>query len=320
MIFLLNGCNYRLHNVEIDDLKRRDSTSSLIGCKPISPAFKLNKNNKSVQLYGSVHRGTQEMKDEALQYAKKFLPNANYLYTETGMDVGILPPDFINRNNTLIRADDLFLDSPEHFSEWRKLYGDQIKLKSKADIFLALTSTSDVYLRLDQEVSSLEQFNYRFGVDSVLIDEAKRLGIPLRTLETNEIPQIISEFSDDDLKQYSKQTWRMHEKVVRGELSKNNFPSIVISVSEMVSLWCSGDVDKIAYITDSNEALELSGSAKPLKKIFNEIRNKKMAEKIDAEIASSDFTPVVLVGTYHLAGKNGLLSLLKNRGYAITCQ
>jgi uncharacterized protein YbaP (TraB family) len=316
---LLGGCNYTLIDGNQQSLKERLSASSLLGCEPISPAFKATKNKRSVLFYGSAHSGFSSMKDATLQFSKVYLPQSKYLYTETGVDVGVSHPDFINKNNTLQRAADLLSDSPEHLAEWRKIYGDRFDSVSIADMFLALIA-NDTLIIPDEKMPEATQFGPNFGVDFVLIDEAKRLKIPLRPLETIEIPEIISEFSDDDLKKYSEKMWSTHSRLALGELNKNNYSGITISPSEMVSIWQTGNFDRLANIIEANEVLEVGKSGKPLKKIFNETRNKKMVEKIDTEIANADYAPVVVVGMYHLAGKNGLLSLLKDRGYTITCQ
>ena len=45
-------------------------------------------------------------------------------------------------------------------------------------------------------------------------------------------------------------------------------------------------------------------------------RNKTWAEKL-AELAAKDQTCMVVVGAAHLGGKEGLLELLKHKGYSI---
>jgi uncharacterized protein YbaP (TraB family) len=82
-------------------------------------------------------------------------------------------------------------------------------------------------------------------------------------------------------------------------------------LEEMLRAWKAGDLDTL------DKLMRESFQDYPgMYKRFVTDRNKTWLDKIDKTV-STDHTCMVVVGTAHLAGEEGLLELLKARGYAI---
>jgi uncharacterized protein YbaP (TraB family) len=104
---------------------------------------------------------------------------------------------------------------------------------------------------------------------------------------------------EDDFVSYSLRDMQKLESVVR----------------EMISAWRKGDLAKMASI-----------SYEEMRRDFPEVyqqllvqRNQNWLPKIEAMLKSSA-TELVLVGTLHLVGEDGLLHLLRERGYKLQQQ
>jgi hypothetical protein len=85
-------------------------------------------------------------------------------------------------------------------------------------------------------------------------------------------------------------------------------------VEELMSAWRSGD-------TKSMEALvsRSLSEAPQLRPIFDKLfykRNKEMGGKIDRFLQGKE-TVCVIVGAAHLVGKEGIIELLRDKGYSV---
>jgi uncharacterized protein YbaP (TraB family) len=82
-------------------------------------------------------------------------------------------------------------------------------------------------------------------------------------------------------------------------------------LDDMMTAWKNGELEKLYAIMRSSFA-EYPGMYEK----FVTDRNKTWAAKLDA-LAAKDKTCMVVVGVAHLAGEEGLLELLKQRGFSI---
>jgi uncharacterized protein YbaP (TraB family) len=322
IVILLSGCNLtKGANHQKLIYGDENLTKEIIGCKPKSPSFLAFKNSRTVSLYGSVHAGTKEIAEIVARKADTNWLDIKYLYTETGLPIGLQQPSYIEKNKNLKRATEILSASSEQLEKWQSFHGDQFNQWSVADMMLSILANAvDLKSVLDDSHPTRQDVSPLYGVEHVLMNVAYPRGIEVMPLELAEIAQVIEEIPESDVAAYASSIWSGYEKSMRGTLNKDDLPDGLIKVSELVSLWQSGRIDALANLTNAQEEYFLRGLAKPLGKIIQMQRNIKMAEKIDTEIANADYTPLVVVGMYHLAGKNGLLSLLKDRGYTITCQ
>jgi uncharacterized protein YbaP (TraB family) len=135
------------------------------------------------------------------------------------------------------------------------------------------------------------------GVDRYLAERAKRGGKPTSGLES-------LEFQMGLLDQLSKRDQEMllRETVMELELLDQN-------INQIVQSWLKGDGESLA-------ALLLAGM-KEYPELHQKIivdRNRRWLPEIERMIAAGDGAMVV-VGAAHLVGKDGVLEMLKARGY-----
>ena len=91
----------------------------------------------------------------------------------------------------------------------------------------------------------------------------------------------------------------------------NELQQMETMLDTMLGAWKGGDLEKLDEITRQGFADYPDMYAR-----FVTDRNKDWAEKLD-KLANKEKPCMVVVGVAHLAGKEGLLELLKTRGYAI---
>ena len=94
----------------------------------------------------------------------------------------------------------------------------------------------------------------------------------------------------------------------------------VKALSELYSAWKSGDAEKLAEFSDSEE----EGMTADEKKLYDEYnkamlvdRNIGMVEKAEQYMNEGKNTFYV-VGAMHMVGKDGIVELLKANGYTVT--
>ena len=137
------------------------------------------------------------------------------------------------------------------------------------------------------------------GVDRYLANQAKRLGKPTRGLET-------LEFQIGLLDQLSKkdQELMLRETVTELELLDKN-------INEIVQLWLKGEGDQLAklLLAGMMEYPDLH------QKIIVE-RNRRWLPEIEKLIQQASGAMVV-VGAAHLVGKDGIVEMLKAKGYSV---
>ncbi len=78
--------------------------------------------------------------------------------------------------------------------------------------------------------------------------------------------------------------------------------------------WKSGDEDKMEAII-ARSANEDSNIASMYEKLLYE-RNRRMVSKIEGYLRT-DQVHFVVVGAGHLVGREGIINLLKNKGYSV---
>ena len=85
-------------------------------------------------------------------------------------------------------------------------------------------------------------------------------------------------------------------------------------MDKMITAWSTGDVEKMEKtMTESiREYPELEAFYKKL----NDDRNVRMVEKI-ISMLKTDKKYFIVVGAAHMIGKNGIVQLLKNKGYSV---
>ena len=87
-------------------------------------------------------------------------------------------------------------------------------------------------------------------------------------------------------------------------------------IEETVTAWKNGDTEQMV----KNVLIEPQQEYPELREVYKKIytdRNLKMAKKISQFLQQNEIYFVV-VGAGHLIGEQGIVNLLKNRGYKVT--
>ena len=157
--------------------------------------------------------------------------------------------------------------------------------------FVALTMMS---LKLKQL-----GLNPHLGVDRHLADRAKDSGKPTAGLETLDLQMgLLDQLSPDEQELMLRETAREMEL-----LEKN--------VNQIVEAWVAGDSDRLAEL--------LLAGMKEFPEIHRKIlieRNRRWLPVIEKLLENSPGT-MVAVGAAHLVGNQGLVELLKEKGYRL---
>lgn len=148
-------------------------------------------------------------------------------------------------------------------------------------------------------------YNASAGVDVHFLNKAAQKGIPVKELEGLSFQvNLFNSFSRKENEHFLLSTI----------VSTNKLQE---QMTKMVNAWLAGDAQTMhrnntGYLSQYPELL-------PMYKRLNDDRNVTMTQKIMAYLSSGK-THFVVVGAAHLIGPNGIVSLLRNKGYTVTQQ
>ncbi len=158
--------------------------------------------------------------------------------------------------------------------------------------FLALTLVSLELMK--------NGYDPQYGLDMYFLSKATNKKI--KELESIDYQlNLLSEFSDREQEAFLLYSIKNTEN-----LSKDT--------GDIIKAWKEGNVSDLESIIISSFKNQ-EGMASVYRKLVDE-RNEKMALRIEKYLESNK-THFIIVGAGHLIGKNGIIELLKNRGYAI---
>lgn len=151
-----------------------------------------------------------------------------------------------------------------------------------------------------------------YGADRALIKYANDNGIGVLDIESAKLQL-------DMMKSFSPQTqeYLLGSSVMTTEQMYNK------SLKMMYESWVSGDLETLEALTASDGGLSeiiMDEENKALMEEYNEkmltIRNKNMALAAERYI-DGGATVLLAVGTAHMFGENGIISLLEDKGYTV---
>ena len=144
----------------------------------------------------------------------------------------------------------------------------------------------------------LQGLSSNLGIEGFLQRRARANGKLVSGLETSkEHSEIISGLTDRQAEAVILITFIPHSDSLKG--------------SRLLEAWRHGDVDALTKMT----LAEYSDFPAFGSRIIDQ-RNRNWLPKIERDLAS-DHTSFVVVGAAHLGGPNGLLALLRSRGYQV---
>jgi len=155
-----------------------------------------------------------------------------------------------------------------------------------------------VYLELYSYIQA--GFSSYYGVDHVIEQDAKERGAELAYFET--VPEQLSYFAKLDRKTETAYL----KAAVKGVLEEPDMPNALLMA------WASGETRDLAKLID--EGFE---EVPRLRSQLLVARNKKWIPRL-REMIASEKTHFVTVGVGHLVGRDGLVQMLRAKGYKVT--
>jgi uncharacterized protein YbaP (TraB family) len=142
-------------------------------------------------------------------------------------------------------------------------------------------------------------FDPRHGIDAHFFQRAKRDGKGIIALESAEYQLgLFAKMGETEQESFLRQTLK-------------DLELIETMASEMVDAWRTGDGDKLSSIIRAN----FEEHPDMYKRFITE-RNAKWASQIEGLMGQDD-NVLVIVGTGHLVGADGIVELLRKKGHAV---
>jgi uncharacterized protein len=145
-------------------------------------------------------------------------------------------------------------------------------------------------------------FDPNFGIDRYFADRATLSGKPTGGLETAEF----------QLDLFDRLSARQQELLLRQSLKEMDH--LESNVAELVEAWKSGDVATI----EKHLLVGMRDYPEIHRKIIDD-RNQSWLPQIEDSLLRGE-NALIVVGAAHLVGKNGIIELLKDRGYRVEQQ
>ena len=260
-------------------------------------AWKVTGKGGAIYLVGSVHVLTPDFYplDPALEAAYK---DCNLLVEEVDM-AELLDPS--SQMAALSRG---------------MLTGDQTldKLLSPATLALVKKATGDLgaaggplmrfkpwMLAIALQGFELQKvgFDPELGLDKHFYDQAKQQGKAVQGLET----------ADYQISRFDTMTMEQQDRMLAQTLKE--LDTEITSVGKLTAAWKSGDAPAVERIV----LADLKSDPQMYQRLLVE-RNKNWLPKIEALFTAKD-RALVVVGAAHLVGPDGVLAMLKAKGYMV---
>ncbi len=253
-----------------------------------------------VWLFGTIHVGKQafyplpEAVETAFDQSAKLVVEADTGGTTSDADmqalIGYAPPDTLDKHipkplYDRLKAQLTRLEMPD----------DAVK-SMKPFVIGGLLSVLE-FSRLGYDMN--------LGVDAYLLARARDAGKPVGELES----------MTAQLKMMNAMPAKLQEDFLDNAVTTLELKRAPEQVTGMVNAWQTGDTALMAEVTtEVNRGMK---STDKLNEILLQSRHGVMLKKIEGYLAAKS-THFVAVGSLHLIGPQGLVQLLKNKGYEVT--
>jgi len=146
-------------------------------------------------------------------------------------------------------------------------------------------------------------FDEQLGIDQFFIRKASRLNKPILEVEKPETQfKLFEAFNDLDQNLVMTETLKV-------------LPEAADMFGNMMTAWRSGNLQQLSDISMS-QATNTESEKRFYKKLLDD-RNVQMANKIESYLNGGK-SVLVIVGAAHYHGPQGVISMLKKRGYKIS--
>jgi len=263
--------------------------------------WEVSTNQSKLYLLGSIHVGNESMYPLKPNLAKTF-SDSDAVVVEVDMtnpeNLGKLQSLIVK--NGLIKEGEALKDiiSPDLFG---KVQAEFEKLGLPSSNFTNQKPWLIAVSLLNMKVMQLG-FKSEYGIDLYFLNEAKKSGKPIKELET-------VEYQIKTLAELSNKT---QNALLDSALDRSGNYSKTLN--RTIKYWISGNT-KDFYNMYFNEIYSKTKYKELVNRLFYD-RNKEMAEKITGYLQNKEKN-FIIIGAGHLIGSNGVLDLLKKKGYKI---
>jgi len=249
----------------------------------------------TVYLAGSVHALPKDHAEFPEQLERAYQA-AKVVVLEVDLD-GMNPLDavrFITTNGTL-PADQTLKDvvGAEQYERVSKLAASL----EIPEMVIAKLEPWAAALILTQFALSKTGFDPNLGIDMQITERAKADGKPIEGLET-----VIDQLNVFDARTFKEQTQFLLD-------SADDAPKLNEDLQQLIAAWRTGNLRAL-----EKEFLKERAKSPELYDALLGVRNRQWLPKIEA-LFEEDRDYLVVVGTLHFVGKDGLLALLKQDGF-----
>jgi len=260
-------------------------------------------------MLGTYHLSSKAVRDISTKHYLPLLKDYDVLLTENGLPNGSPPitalyEDPQKRTIKAVIGEELTQKLAAFFQ--RPQYGDQPFVGSIFEMYFQDATVTYAVEKLEIKNDG--------GVENMLIEQAERLNKSVSRLETTEPYEAFALASPQETRDYLQAELSFHIKPRAERIAIVN-----TMVEKGYSDWVVNDIE--AQFLDSYR--HEGGMLAPENRVvFNwmNIRNRGMVDKIERLFASpSKNRYFITAGAAHLGGPEGILPLLKKKGYAISC-
>lgn len=256
-----------------------------------------------IYLLGSIHVGDDTMfpLDPAIEAA--FDASAS-IAVELDIDIvdAVALQEDMRQRARLPEGESLFelLPSDVWFGADRELNKYKVQLVNYDDVrpwFVIWLVSSMSYADTDYDPDK--------GIDRYFINKAKREEKPVMALET--VEEQIDAFSGGSLEE--------QVQLLEGTVAQMDAQEM--SPDDVMDAWESGDTEALAnLLIPAPGQEENAGVAAFWRRLLDE-RNVRMAERVEAIDARQEEPLLMIVGAMHMVGPEGVVALLRERGYTV---
>ena len=268
-----------------------------LGAQEKSLLWKVSRDDKSIFLLGSIHYLRQENYPlnrailDAFDASKRLVLEIDLNNTPAGAAQRVTLEKAIYRDGSTL-AQNVSQETYQLTSKRAAELGIDMQIvQPMKPWFVALTMLAVKLQRMG--------LNPKLGVDHHLAERAKRDGKPTAGLETLEFQLGI----------FDRLSKREQESMLRE--SAGEVERIDKNINGIVQSWLDGDGDRLASL--------LLAGMRQYPELYQKIiveRNQRWLEEI-AKLVREESDVMVVVGAAHLVGKDGVVELLKARGFKV---
>jgi uncharacterized protein YbaP (TraB family) len=259
--------------------------------------WKVVSDSNTVYVLGSIHVASPELYplDSTIESAFDQSQNLAVEFDIAGADQAYLTR-LVMQKGMYSGGETLHDNIPEDLYK----RADEVLEDLGGDIFL-FNSFEPWVVALTIEELLMNEYGYtgEYGIDTHFLNMAHEEGKDIFELESAEFQiELFDDFSDE------LQTLLLEDAVDNPPTKKD--------IEEMFEAWENGDILEMEAMI--LEDLAGNPELKPINEKLLDERNFSMVERI-VEFLQDDETYFVTVGAAHLAGENGIISLLEESGY-----